>query len=162
MEVNVAGGWGAKHWAAADSLWGSTKFGGASAACLAEYSSAEAWNCLLAQNALPHVATPLFVLNSDIDMWSVQFILGVKCGGWPPAPWPPTNCSASDVQAVTKWRDEFRQAFVSAVQQANQWNGAFVDSCIVHEQNVDYCSSQGVGNCAGPFARTLNWRTPLI
>ena len=32
---------------------------------------------------------------------------------------------------------------------ARNGNGAFVDTCIVHEQNVDYCSSQKVANCVG-------------
>ena len=28
-------------------------------------------------------------------------------------------------------------------------NGGFIDTCVVHEQNVDYCSSQKVANCVG-------------
>jgi hypothetical protein len=27
--------------------------------------------------------------------------------------------------------------------------GAFVDSCWVHEQNVEYCHNQGAPNCVG-------------
>lgn len=39
----------------------------------------ETWQCMFAVNLAPHLKTPLFVLQSLYDTWSVYWILGVKC-----------------------------------------------------------------------------------
>jgi hypothetical protein len=45
----------------------------------------------------------------------------------------------------------FRDQFVTAIAgiTSKSQNGCFLDSCYVHEQNVNYCSGQGMPNCVG-------------
>lgn len=133
-----------KRWRAADALWGSTAAGNTNKDCLAHYPPTEAWKCLMAPYLAPFIHTPLFVSNSDIDMWSVEYILGVKCLGWG-RPWPPVNCTSADVAAIQRWRDEFH---AELPQLRRRGNGYFVDTCIVHEQTLYDCNATVVPNCA--------------
>ena len=131
-----------------DELWGATASANSVAGCLAAYRAGDRWRCLQSQYALPYIRTPLFAMNSDIDMWYSQYVLGVRCVGWPPAPSPPANCSTGEVARMAALRKAWRATFVPLLS-SRPGRGAFVDTCIVHEQNVDYCSSQRVANCVG-------------
>jgi len=36
-------------------------------------------NCMFAANIAPHIKTPMFLLQSLYDTWSIHYILGVPC-----------------------------------------------------------------------------------
>jgi hypothetical protein len=57
------------------------------------------------------------------------------------------SCSASQLAIFQQYRDKQLAAIAPALQAPH--TGAFVDSCFVHEQNVDYCSGQSLPNCLG-------------
>jgi hypothetical protein len=56
----------------ADLVWNSTAGGGTNVACLASVNSSNTWQCLMAQYVVPHLKTPLFVMNAAIDVYQVR------------------------------------------------------------------------------------------
>ena len=46
--------------------------GGTNTACLAAYAVTEQWKCLMAQYIVPHLRTPIYVMNSAYDAWQVS------------------------------------------------------------------------------------------
>jgi hypothetical protein len=64
-------------------------------------------------------------------MWYSQFVLGINCVGWYPAPSPPANCTDREIKLLTDLRSSWRQNMLPGF--ARNGNGAFVDTCVVHE-----------------------------
>jgi len=154
-----------KNWIEADKLWHSTLSNHTNTQCLAAYPATQSWKCLMAPYVLPHIETPLYIINSQVDLWSTEFILGLHCAGWPSpggggAAWPP-NCSSSETAAINLWRTGFQAAIAPLFEKAR--SGAYIDTCLVHSQNVDYCYSQPGnvhGNCVGWNSFLVLGRTP--
>ena len=139
----------------ADPVWNATAGGGTHAACLASTPAAQQWQCLMAQYVVAKTATPLFVMNAAIDVYQVQNTLQVGC--------VPKTCSAEQLAQMETYRTDFvTSALAPAL--ANPANGAWVDSCIMHEQNVYYCSGGKPGrnayNCQGWQEEQVNGLTP--
>ena len=63
-------------------------------------------------------------------------------------PYPGHPCTAEQNTSLQNYRDLFVEAS-AAVWKGKPRNGLYVDSCYVHEQNVNYCSGQGMPNCVG-------------
>jgi hypothetical protein len=127
----------------ADPVWNVTGSGGTNLKCL-EANAGEKWKCLMAQYIAPHVETPMFVLNSNYDAWQMEHVLGAKC-----IPTPTSPCTADENTSLRSFRDQFAAAITAGVTNGKPKNGVFLDSCYVHEQNVNYCSNQGMPNCVG-------------
>jgi hypothetical protein len=126
----------------ADPVWHITATSGTNAACLAAQPPSERWRCLMAPYIAPHLETPTYAMNSAFDAWQIPHILGetacaVSTVGKP--------CNDSLVQA---YGVEFRSVIGRTLLTKAQ-HGAYVDSCWVHEQNVNYCSNQDMPNCVG-------------
>ena len=140
---------------AADPVWNTTAGGGTHAACLASTPPEQKWQCLMAQYVAAKTATPMFVMNAAIDVYQVQNVLQVGC--------VPAQCSAEQFAQMEKYRVDF-VASALAPALANPANGAWVDSCIMHEQNVYYCSGGKPGrnayNCQGWQEEKVNGLTP--
>jgi hypothetical protein len=138
----------------ADPVWNSTASGGTNAACLGSVNSSSAWQCLMAQYVVPHLTTPLFVMNAAIDVYQVQNILEVGC--------VPGECTPAQFASM----EGYRQAFVKALSPvlAKKGNGCWVDSCLMHEQNVYYCGGGKPGgtslNCQGWLHEEVQGVTP--
>jgi len=126
----------------ADPVWNVTGSGGTNLKCLAANAGAE-WKCLMAPYLAPFISTPYFVLNSAHDMWQLMNILKQSC-----IPTPTNPCTAAENRTIRTYQQDFVAA-IKAVAANNPKNGYYVDSCYVHEQNVNYCSSQGLPNCVG-------------
>jgi hypothetical protein len=79
------------------------------------------------------------------DVYQVQHILDVGC--------VPSKCSAAQIGAIEGYRlDYLNQSVAHLVARAgSHGHGCFIDSCLVHEQNLDYCSGDNphAYNCAG-------------
>jgi hypothetical protein len=103
-----------QEWIEGDNLWGSTAAGNADANCLDDYEGEE-WKCLMAPYAAAYVQTPLFIINSAVDLWSLQNIAGVSCMGFGAAPWPPTGCTEDEVAAIGAWKESFGAAIISTI-----------------------------------------------
>lgn len=124
----------------ADPVWNVTGSGGTNANCLAAYPASEAWKCLLAPFILEHIQADIYVMNSAYDAWQIG---NNKPGCVSTASNP---CDDSGVQAYGTALKARVRAALAAKKTAG---GAFIDSCYVHEQNVNYCSNQGMPNCVG-------------
>jgi len=127
----------------ADPVWNVTGGGGTNLKCLAA-NAGEKWKCLMAQYIAPHIETPMFVLNADYDAWQMEHVLGAAC-----IPTPTSACTGDQNASLRSFRDQFVAAIAAGVTDGKPKNGVFLDSCYVHEQNVDYCSGQGMPNCVG-------------
>jgi len=127
----------------ADPVWNVTGSGGTNLKCLAA-NAGEKWKCLMAQYIAPHLETPIFVMNSDYDAWQMEHVLGAKC-----IPTPTSACTADQNASLRSFRDQFAAAITAGITDGKPKNGVFLDSCYVHEQNVNYCSNQGMPNCVG-------------
>jgi hypothetical protein len=119
----------------ADPVWNVTGSGGTNLKCLAANACAE-WKCLMAQYIAPHVETPMFVMNSDYDAWQMEHVLGAKC-----IPTPTSACTTTQNASLRSFHDQFAATITTGVTEGKPKNGVFLDSCYVHEQNVDYCSN---------------------
>jgi O-palmitoleoyl-L-serine hydrolase len=139
---------------AADPVWNTTGSGGVNADCLA-VNPTETWRCFLQQYAAQFIKTPLMILNSAYDQWQILNDLGLGCvpsmTGHPVAGVP--SCNAAQMAVFQQYRLTQLTA-VAPVLSGYPHNGAFIDSCFVHEQNVDYCSGQSLPNC-GTWMQTM-------
>jgi hypothetical protein len=124
----------------ADQVWNVTGSGGTNAACLAAYPVSEQWKCLMAPYITPFLKTPVFVMNSAFDAYQLPSILFTKCT----VSTQKNPCNDTLAQA---YGHDFLEAMAPVISKAK--NGAYIDSCWVHEQNVNYCSDQAVPNCVG-------------
>jgi hypothetical protein len=138
--------WYSNCFQAALPVWNS--MGGLNARCLSQYPTAP-YKCFLQQYAATFIQTPYIILNSAIDMWQILNDLQLPCvpstNGQPVAGVP--SCSAAQVAQVNNYRLLQLQAVAPALQVP--FTGAFIDTCFVHESNVDYCSTQPLPNCIG-------------
>jgi hypothetical protein len=72
-------------------------------------------------------------MNAAFDVYQVQHILDVGC--------VPSMCTATQIAAMEKYRTDFLASSIAHLTaRAHVGHGAFIDSCLVHEQNLDYCS----------------------
>ena len=124
---------------AADLFWNSTASGGLNAGCLAAFPT-ERWRCFFPENAAPFLRTPWHAMMANYDLASLSMIYNLPC--------LPPKCSPEQLTLLLAWRAQFLAQLQPAVA-ALPGNGAYTDSCLVHEQNVDYCSGQSVPNCRG-------------
>lgn len=118
----------------ADPVWNVTAGGGTNLECLAANSGSE-WKCLMAQYLTQYIKTPMFVMNSLYDAYQTSHILETKC-----IPTPTNACNDTDLQ---NYRDQFVEAS-KVITTSNPSNGMYLSGCFVHEQNVNYCSNQGI------------------
>ena len=133
----------------ADPVWNVTGSIGTNRRCLKAYSTADAWHCLLAPFLLEHIETPIFIMNSAYDAWQIVNN-NVGCVSLPKKP-----CNDTSVQQYgEKLKERVKQGLRNKTKRFHPHvvnaNGAYIDSCYVHEQNVNYCSDQNWGpNCVG-------------
>lgn len=102
----------------------------------------------MSQYIAPLLRTPIFVMNSLHDVYQLTGGEGVLRF---PCKLPPTTSRDCPPEAIQAFYD-YRRDFIRVVNEtvlSNPQNGAFLDSCIVHEQNIDAC-------CAQPQPSKLN------
>lgn len=124
----------------ADPVWNVTGSGGTNLACLAANPGANAWKCLMAPYIVRYIKTPIYVMNSAYDAWQLPNILQDNCIN--------TKDKPCNDTAAMNYGATFKQT-IAEVLTLSENNGVYVDSCYVHEQNVNYCSTQGIPNCVG-------------
>jgi len=122
-----------------DAIWNSTGSGSLNALCLTAFPS-EKWRCFFPENAAPYIKTPWHSMMSAYDLAANSFILQLGCIG--------IQCSPGQMLKQQEYRNTFLALLGPAVT-SFPGNGGYVDSCLVHEQNVDYCNTQPVPNCRG-------------
>ena len=146
---------------AADPLWNSTGSNSLNSNCLKMYSN-ETWKCFLQQYNAINIETPYIILNSAYDMWQILNDLQLGCvpsmNGQPVAGIQP--CNTTQMETYQNYRTSQLQAVAPALSVPS--TGAFIDSCFVHETNVDYCSSQSLPNCIGWNIYNVSIPNPIV
>ena len=66
----------------------------------------------------------------------------------PCIPSPGNPCTISQNKSLQAYYKLMLSA-VQAVTSGKPTNGVYIDGCYVHEQNVNYCSTQSIPNCVG-------------
>eukprot|EP00041_Stephanoeca_diplocostata_P013253 m.232158 g.232158 ORF g.232158 m.232158 type:complete len:525 (-) comp19271_c0_seq1:222-1796(-) len=139
--------------------WNTTASGGTNDACFAQNPpgvNGTAWKCLMAEYLTDHIATPLYVMNAAFDVYQVQHILDVGC--------VPSTCTAAQLSAIEGYRRSYLNSSLQHLihRAPAVGHGAYIDSCLVHEQNLDYCSGGNAHayNCAGWLTTQVLGLTP--
>ena len=110
-----------------DAIWQSVGAGSLNHACLAAYPT-EGWRCYFPEIHTPYLKTPWHVMMAAYDVASTSMIIGL-CS-------PPSPCTPAELEALQLWRFTFIGQLAYGLD-SFPGNGAYIDSCIVHEQNVD-------------------------
>lgn len=97
-----------------------------------------AWECFFAQNALPYVQTPLYILQSDMDYWQIGNLIAPKsadpAGTWTRCTKDIGSCSSEQLGVL----QDFRLSMVRALEAGNSAvRGEFVISCSAHCMATD-------------------------
>lgn len=126
-------------------LWESTST--ANDACVAANPGNE-WRCAFAQYTLPHVATPVYVVEGLYDPWQLEFTLQLDGGapngkapppqclangwgaGWSPSP----RCTAAQNESFAQFGRDMRSNVTAALRLEK--DSAFVPACVVHCQTL--------------------------
>ena len=144
--------WYRDNFAGAFDVWNSSA--ALSTSCKAAYPNNQSL-CLMQPYAAKYIETPFIILNSAYDAYQTINERGINCvpsvNGQPVAGLPSCNTTQmGEFQA-------YRLSQIASMQDALSLpgTGAFVTSCFVHEQNVDYCSSQSLPNCRGFIEYTV-------
>lgn len=98
--------------------------------CLAAYSEADAWHCMMAQYAAPHVSARLFMAEGMYDSWQLGNVLSLGCGN----PTPEKSCDAKQLQAFFDYGQSMNGTLVPLMKGADR--GCFLSACIVHCESV--------------------------
>jgi hypothetical protein len=104
----------------------------------------------MAEYIAPYLKTPLFVMNSAYDAYQLPNILQTQC----PVSDALKQCDDSAAQA---YGTMFKQRVADAVLKASPKNGVFIDSCWVHEQNLDYCEGTMRSLRTEIYTRGCHW-----
>ena len=104
-----------------------------SPACLSAYG-ADAWKCIMAPYAAPHVTTPWFALQSRFDHWQLSEELFMPCmqGQSYSPPFKPNKCKPADEANIEAYGPRFMEQFRPLITTPGTKNGAFLDACIIH------------------------------
>eukprot|EP00730_Choanoeca_flexa_P015848 TRINITY_DN7371_c0_g1_i1.p1 TRINITY_DN7371_c0_g1~~TRINITY_DN7371_c0_g1_i1.p1 ORF type:complete len:201 (+),score=4.23 TRINITY_DN7371_c0_g1_i1:386-988(+) len=99
-----------------------------------------------------HINTDLFIMNSNVDYWHLQNIMQVGC--------VPSACNNTQMTLVNGYRDTFYAQLQPLLKRSNM--KAYIDTCIVHEQNLRYCNQGNLHdwNCVGWTEHRVATRSP--
>jgi O-palmitoleoyl-L-serine hydrolase len=113
--------------------------------CKEALSPDEYWKCFMAEYCYPHLSTPTFLLNSQIDQWQLEHILApdpdytvdeVVYEPWVPCIEDPTACNSTQYDQFMGYHDQFMRALdtaTAATPLAFSQNGGFITSCDSHD-----------------------------
>ena len=96
--------------------------------CVTKMKRKDSWKCLFPQYLLPHVRSPLFIVNPLYDSWQLGNILKVGCVS------RLENCSDDEQAAIKKYKQLTLEA-LNPIQSSSRV-GLFADSCVLHGQVV--------------------------
>jgi len=102
--------------------------------------------CFMAQYTYPYIESPIFIVNSMVDEWQTQNILGPNTITLPAAtPYeaflpctknPTSGCNATQAAQWTHYAVQFKNALSTAIAQqprvAQAKNGGVITSCPIH------------------------------
>eukprot|EP01059_Diplonema_ambulator_P007236 TRINITY_DN16728_c0_g1_i1.p1 TRINITY_DN16728_c0_g1~~TRINITY_DN16728_c0_g1_i1.p1 ORF type:complete len:443 (+),score=93.28 TRINITY_DN16728_c0_g1_i1:145-1329(+) len=132
---------------------------GVDQACVAHYTPTNnTWQCIFAQNVMPFITNPTFVINSALDYWqTICIYLAMLLPDFPNQPktgnghcnaFPdyrecgkvPDDCNATQITVMNQYMTDFSSILESTSIFSTNGNGAFIHSCHTHceAQTPDY------------------------
>ena len=117
---------------------------GVNAECIANTPDpANHWQCNMANYTLPHIKSPLFIMNSLYDSWQAGCILTAEpvtdpkqngnCNASPgftcQAPWDQSKCSSDDISVFDSYGNTLATQIKSGL---NNVSSAYINSCFAH------------------------------
>ncbi|XP_077978572.1 uncharacterized protein LOC144434009 [Glandiceps talaboti] len=95
-------------------------------ACLADKDQNTKWKCFFPQYTYHYIQTPMFILNSAYDYWTLWFILNLRCY--------PSLCSPKEKFHYTKYHGDFMKIAQPLLD--STVDGVYLSSCYAHSQSV--------------------------
>lgn len=77
--------------------------------CLKQFNN-DTVQCFNAQNLVKYIKTPMLIIQSPYDQWSLSNLLGVNCLGNKKPPFELQNCNSTVIQVIEDYRDATRKA----------------------------------------------------
>ncbi|XP_006818624.1 uncharacterized protein LOC102809268 [Saccoglossus kowalevskii] len=117
-------------------------------ACLADQDINSKWKCFFPQYTYPYVTTPMFVLNSAYDIWSLWYILNVRCHI--------SACDKDNLHHLTSYHDQFMQIAEPIYKSTKA--AIYTSSCFSHVhtlQNTEW--TKHLVNGTTPVAAFGDW-----
>lgn len=145
------------------------------AACVAATPAADRAHCFMAQYTLPHIRTPLFILNSQVDEWQTQNVLAPNVETVPHvttyAPFVPcithpvSGCNATQRDQWLGYGTQFLAALAAAraatPSDLAARHGGFITSCPIHTTNIGGLSHRiSIGGVSMYSAYSRWWLAP--
>eukprot|EP01046_Picozoa_sp_COSAG06_P046471 COSAG06_NODE_6585_length_2867_cov_1.705564_2_plen_586_part_00 len=128
---------------------------GVDQSCIAAQATKDNWwKCFFAEHTLPHVSTPLFILNSGYDPVSQLWQYGTlntttmpatigRDASWEPCLSNFSTCNSSQLATVQHYHDLIVKALGPATA-ASSPHGVFLPSCIAHCQGNYWTSGHTI------------------
>jgi len=91
--------------------------------CTSQYG----WKCLFAQYLYKYITIPLFILQSEMDVYQLAQFYELPCDG--------SNCNSTEITLLNEFSANFRSAILPAID--NPQTGIFLDMCPRHCQGGD-------------------------
>jgi hypothetical protein len=120
--------------------------------CTKERDSADAWQCFFPQYLLPHIKTPLFIVNGGYDWWQMDNIVTVDTlGEWNACKNDAGSCTKEQFSTIQDYRTKLLEALKPV--EDSQKDGMFIDGCFHH------CQASHAVFWNGPQAPRINNKT---
>jgi hypothetical protein len=117
--------------------------------CTKERDSADAWQCFFPQYLLPHIKTPLFIVNGGYDWWQMDNIVTVDTlGEWNACKNDAGSCTDEQFSTIQDYRTKLLEALKPV--EDSQKDGMFIDGCFHH------CQTSRTVFWNGPQAPRIN------
>lgn len=96
--------------------------------CMAYYQPlGESWKCFMAPYTLPFVQTPMFIVNSMVDSWQGEHIMGLTC-----SPTVAGSCDSESLAYLDYFRDQMIHNTSMTQFIAQKGAGAWLVECYTH------------------------------
>ena len=135
--------------------------GGVPAACVASLPPDQQWRCVLANYSYAFSKTPMFPLQSSVDLYQLFAI--ARLGGWDAGCLNRgiqfKNCSASQLANIKEYARSFMADLTRSAKYGKKGEGGFVTSCLEHvaAQSSAFFDNYTIGSLSEQAALTAWW-----
>ena len=93
----------------------------------------ELWKCFQGEEILKYVKSPVFLVQSLVDTYTIRFVMGIECVMWIDLDFfgSTKKCSESNLERITQLSERTRRT-VQQLQAARPDWGFWSPSCMVH------------------------------
>ena len=132
-------------------------------ACVASLPPSEQWRCVLANYSYAHSTTPMFLLQSAVDLYQLFAI--ARLGGWDAGCLNRgiqfANCTEAQLVHIKEYSRSFMATLTASAKYSRQGEGGFVTSCLEHvaAQSSEFFDNYTIGGSSEQAALSRWWET---